>query len=150
MGVICVPRISIGSVRDALEDEFRQPSGRVVPRGLVEGVVIGLADPALDALVAVDRQVVPQVVGKDPQVVETEEVVGVLVGIDHGVDQPDLLAKQLHAQIGGGVDEQVPARKAEHDTAPSSLVLGIPAQAGRAAAPITGTPCEVPVPRKIS
>ena len=67
-------------------------------------------------------------------------MVRVLVGVDHGVNQPDLLAKQLHAEIRGGVDQQVSPRQAQDDTAPPALVLRIPVQAGRAAAADHGHP----------
>ena len=52
-------------------------------------------------------------------------MVGVLVRVDYGVNQPDLLAKQLHPKVGGGVDKQISPRQAQYDTAPPALVLRI-------------------------
>ena len=131
--MIQAPRISIGSVSHPLQHQLRQPAGRVVPRGFVEGVVIGLANAGLDRLGTINRQVVAQVIGEDAQVVQAEKMVGVLVRIDYGVDQPNLLAQQLHAKIRGGVDKQVSARQAPYDTAPPALVLRMRVQARRAA-----------------
>ena len=65
MGVIRVPKISIGSVRDSLQGELRQSSGLVVPRCVVEGVVIGLCGSVARPSRCNRREVVPQIVGKN-------------------------------------------------------------------------------------
>jgi hypothetical protein len=56
----------------------------------------------------------------------------------HRMDEANPLAKELDPQFRGCVDEQVSARKAEDDRAPSPLILGILACAGGAAAPDHG------------
>ena len=39
------------------------------------------------------------------EVVEPEDVVGVRMGIEHGVEAADLLPDSLGTKIGGGVDD---------------------------------------------
>ena len=65
MGVIRVPKDLHRLGPDTLQGELRQASGLIVPRCVVEGVVIGRADPSLDHLVAIDGKIVPQIAGKN-------------------------------------------------------------------------------------
>ena len=83
---------------------------------------------------AEDRQVAVEVLGEDPQVVQAEQMVGVFVRVEHGVDQSDPFAEQLAAQLGRGVDEEVSAGQAQGHAASGPLVLRIGAGAGGAAA----------------
>ncbi len=71
----------------------------------------------------------PSVRGDGPQVVEAEQVVGVVVREQHGVDDADALAEQLQAQLGRRVDEQIALRRADEDGAAIAVV----ARVGRAA-----------------
>ena len=79
-----------------------------------KGIVERLANAVFDLLLAVDRHRVAQVVGKQPQVVQAEDVVGVVVREERGVDDADLLAQQLRSQIGGRVDQQIALGQAQH------------------------------------
>ena len=49
----------------------------------------------------------PSLCGIGPQVVESEQVVGVIVREQHGVDDADPLAQQLQTQLRRRVDEQI-------------------------------------------
>ena len=85
--------------------------------------------------IAVDGQVMPQVLREDPQIVQPEQMVGVLVRIEDRVNQADVLAEQLRSQVGGRVDEQIALGQSEDDAASRSPVLQIGVPAGFAAAP---------------
>jgi hypothetical protein len=97
-------------------------------------VIERLANPIFHALLAEKRHGPTQVKLHQPQVVETEDMVGMLVRVKDRVHDADLLAKQLLAQIGRGVDEQVAAGQPQNRTAPSTPVSWIWARANVAAA----------------
>ena len=77
-------------------------------------------------------------------------MVGVLVGVDYRVNQADLFAQQLHPEVGGGVDQQIPPGRPKATLHRPRLFFGFWSRQVRQPQPMTGTPCEVPVPRKIS
>lgn len=56
------------------------------------------------------------------------------VGVQHGVNQPDRLAEQLRAQIGGRINEQIAPWQARDGRTPRSLISGGSATTHRAAA----------------
>src|SRR5262245_29031216 len=76
-----------------------------------ERVVKRLADAVFDDWLAIQRNRVAQIERQQPQVVEAENVVGVLVGIEDGVNQPDFFAEKLLPQIGRRIDQQIALRQ---------------------------------------
>ena len=125
---------------DSSKDQSRHAAGRIFLRHRVEGIIKRLANPRFDPLLAENRQVVAQVLAEDAQIVHAEEVVGVAVRVEHGMNQPDALANQLAAQLGRGVDEQIALGQSQGHAAPAPLVFRIDAGAGREPHPMTGTP----------
>ncbi len=125
------PRTAPSSMRVKLD--LRHAAA--VVSGLVgKGIVERLANPGLDLLFAIDRHRVSQVVGKQPQVIQAEHVVGMVVGKQRRMDDADLLAQQLRAQVGRRVDQQVSAGQAQHQRAAKPVVARVGAGAGVAAA----------------
>ena len=117
-----------------MEHQPRQPAGRIGLHGRVEGVVERLADAGFDLVVAEDRQIAAEILREDPQIVEPEQMVGVLVRVDHRVDAADALAEQLHAQLGRRVDQQIALGQADDDAAARAAVARVGAGADRAVA----------------
>ncbi len=62
-------------------------------------------------------------------------MVGVLVGVQDGVNQWDSFPQQLGTQIGRGVDEQIALGQLEHDRAARPVVSRVVALANGAIAP---------------
>ena len=91
-----------GLATEGPKDQPRHAPGGILPRRRVEGIVEDFANALLDDRIAKDRQVAAEILGEDPQVVQAEEVVGVLVRVEHGVDQADLFADQLAVRIRAG------------------------------------------------
>src|SRR5262245_8600788 len=90
-----------------------------------ECIVKRFANPLFHQWLAIKRDGVNQVEGKQPQIIEAENVVGVLVRIDDGMNDPDSLAQQLLPQIGRSVDKQVTLWQAHDSGAACSLVARI-------------------------
>ena len=99
-----------------------------------EGIVERLANALFDVGFAVDRHRSAQVVREDSQVVQAEQVVGMIVRIERGMDPPDPLAQQLPTQVGGGVDQQVSAGQPQDDARPRAAVAWVAARASVAVA----------------
>ena len=124
---------------------------RPVLRPVLERIGEDAPDAILGLLLAEDRHGPADPLGEEPGVVEAEQVVGVIVRVGDGVDPTDPLAEELDPHLGRGVDQQVPGRKAEQ-----ARSAGCAGSAGRSRcrrgnrSPGTGTPVEVPVPRKIN
>ena len=113
-----------------------------------------------------DRDRRPLHVVEAADVVDAEDVVGVRVREEDGVDAADVVRERLGAQIGGRVDEDVahrsPATVTRPRSAPSPLSRSSPKSSridGRVrrsrgsvdrhtaqSQPMAGTPCDVPVP----
>ena len=96
-----------------------------------ECVIEGLAQSGFDDVRAVNGDGVPQVKLEEAEVIETEDVIGVFVGVDHRVHDADAFAKQLLAKVGGGVDQEVALGETEDGAAARPLVLGITSGADR-------------------
>ena len=60
-------------------------------------------------VVGVEGQVPWVVEAEGAEVVHAEDVVGVAVGVEDGVDAADVLADGLGVEVGAGVDEDVVA-----------------------------------------
>jgi hypothetical protein len=78
-------------------------------------------------------------------------VIGVAVGDEHGVDAAEPVRQRLLAQVGGGIDEdlRVP-RDVDVDRRAEPLSFGSSEVQTAQSQPIIGTPCDVPVPRKVT
>ena len=76
-------------------------------------------------------------------------MVGVLVRVEHGVHQADLLAQQLLAQVGRRVDQQIAVGQAQDRAAARAAFRGFALRQTSQPQPITGTPTLVPVPSRI-
>jgi len=109
-------------------------------RSIWKGVVKRPANPLLDQRLAVQRHGMAQIELKQPQVVQSEEMVGVLVREEHAVDDANLLAKQLGSQVGWRVDEQIPPRQTENDGTTRPLIVGVRAGAHLTVATDGGNP----------
>ncbi len=81
--------------------------GRAGVGGLAvaEGVVERFANAVFDERLAVERDGMAEVEREEAKIVEAKDVVGVLVGEEDGVDDADLLAEELLAEVGRGVDQ---------------------------------------------
>ena len=77
-------------------------------------------------------------------------MVGVVVGVEDGVDELDIRAEQLQPQFRRGVDEDVAARRVDEDRAAVAVVRGLVERQTAQSQPIIGTPTDVPVPRKVN
>src|SRR3972149_2134749 len=111
------------------------PPGRVALIRRVECITERTADARLDLLLAVDRQLVVEVKGEDPQVVQPEQVVGVSVSVDHRMDDADPLANQLGPQLRWRVDQQIASGKPHDGRTAGSAIFGVAAGASSAPAP---------------
>jgi len=109
---------------DSLEVELRGSAG-VCVLAIGKGVIERLANAGLDCRFAVERHGVAQIERKEAQVVEAEDVVGVLVREEDRVDDADALAEKLLPQVGRGVDEEIALRQAEEGGAAGAFVAGV-------------------------
>lgn len=91
---------------DAIEGQTRDGSfvSLLVRR---EGIIERVSKTTLDSFFTIKWQRRIEIELKESQVVEAEDVVGVLVCESDCVNDADSLAKQLLPQVGRGVDEQV-------------------------------------------
>ena len=83
--------------------------------------------------------------------VEPEDVIGVAVREEDGVDAADAERQRLRAQVGSGIDQQrVPVVGLDEDRrAPAPIARIGRIDRSAQSQPIIGTPCDVPVPRKV-
>lgn len=63
--------------------------------------------------------------GQRPQVVQSEQVVGVVVRVQRGVDEAHVFADQLQPQFRRRVDEQVAPRRANEHGAAITVIVRI-------------------------
>src|SRR5262249_30357607 len=69
-----------------------------------------------------------------PGVVESEEVIGMMMRERDGVHLANPLAQKLQPHLGRGVDQEVAPRQANQHAGPCSMIPGIPRSAHRAVA----------------
>ena len=91
--------------------------------------------------------------GEWAEVVEAQDVVGVGVGVEDGVDVANFFAEGLGAEVGAGVDEDGAVRigggwRGGSDGRAGLLGSVTEVQTGQSQ-PSVGTPMEVPLPRKV-
>src|SRR5437867_10697931 len=110
---------------DLAESEPRDGAQRHAVYLRAKGVSERLANLLLDFVRAVDRQWPAEAFGKQPHVIETKEVIGMVVRIQDGVNEPDVFPQKLQPQFGGRVDQQVALRSGDENRATVALVAGI-------------------------
>ena len=110
---------------DAFKMEPRSGATVVVGRRISEGVVVGSTDLVLDRLFTIQGDRAVEVLSANPQVVEPEDVVGVVVGEHRGVDPVDPFTNQLQSQFRRCVNQEDPFGRFDGNTATSTLILGI-------------------------
>src|SRR4051794_38012563 len=81
----------------------------------------------------VNRQRFP--LGKNAEIVDAVDVIGVLVGIQHGIDSGDSRADQLEPKLGWRVDEYGGAVGLQHGPRAGALVSGVSRAAHRTPTP---------------
>ena len=89
-----------------------------------EGVVEDAADDLGGGFVGVERKVGRGLEGERAEVVHAEDVVGVVVGVEDGVEAGDVLANGLRVEIGAGVDEDCVAIPVELDGRTGAAIPG--------------------------
>lgn len=99
-----------------------------------ERVIEGLSEPGFHDIGAVNGDGMPEVELEEAEVVESEDVIGVLVGVNHRVHDTDAFAEELLAQVGGGVDQEVAMREAENGATSRALIFWIASRADGAIA----------------
>ena len=109
---------------DAFEMQPRGGATMVVGRRITEGVVVGATNLSFDSLFAIQRDRPVEVLSEYPKVVETEDVVGVVVGEHRGVDQVDAFANQLQPQLGRCVNQEDAVGRFDSNTTSPTLVFG--------------------------
>jgi hypothetical protein len=91
-----------------------QDRGIVAARGLHEGIAEARDQRVGGIGIGPDRQPRPAVEDHHAQVVDSVHVVGMGMGIDHAVEQPDTGVEQLRPQVRRGVDQH-PRRRVPLD-----------------------------------
>jgi hypothetical protein len=72
---------------------------------LAEGVLEDAFDVVCGFLIGVDRQVVVLAKAERTQIVEPHDVIGVAMGVEHGIDAANSFTQGLRVKVGTGVDE---------------------------------------------
>ena len=103
--------------------------------GIAKRVVKCFANSRFDFRLAVHGNRVPQVKLKQPQIVQTENVVRMFVCKSDGVNQSDFFTQQLNSQFWWSVDQQNSFRQPNCHRTASSIVLRIVTQANAAPTP---------------
>ena len=113
-----------GGQIDRVELQLRHGT-RVRHRAIVKGVAERLSDRPFHVAFRIQRNRMAQVEREQPQVVQSENMVGMGVCEQHAVHDPDPLPEELESQVGRGVDQQVPTRQSGDHGAPRPLVAGL-------------------------
>ena len=77
---------------------------------LAEGVFEDALDGVGGGVVGVERELAAVAEAEGAEVVHAEDVVGVAVGVEDGVEAADVFADGLGVEVGTGVDEDVCGR----------------------------------------
>lgn len=109
---------------DPLKFQFRRRSWMSF-FSISERIAVGLSDLRLDRFGAKQRNRMAEPERKQTQVIESEDVVSVLVGVNHRMDDSHAFANQLGPQIRWRVNEQRSARQPDQDRASRALILRI-------------------------
>ena len=94
------------------------------PRGR-EGIVIGPANLLFDVLFAVEGDLFVEVLTEKTEIVEPENMIGMIVREDSSVRQVNVLTDQLKSQFRWRVNQKGALRSLDGDAAPRALVSRI-------------------------
>ena len=97
----------------------------VVGRWVSKGIVVRTANLVFNRLLAVQRDRVIEVLPENSQVVESENVVSVVVGEHCGVDKVNPFPNQLKPKFRRRVNKEGPLGRFNRDTAPTTVVFGV-------------------------
>lgn len=92
---------------------------------LVECVGEDPPDHFLGRGFTIDWNRASEILRKKPGVVETEEMIHMIMSIGDGMNPAHLGAEKLNPHLGGRVDDQVPRRELEEDARAGPLVPGV-------------------------
>ena len=95
-----------------LGHEPRRPLLRARPKRVAENP----PDDSSVCVLAIDRHRPADPAGKQPRIVEPEQMVGMVMRERDRMDLPHPLAQELDPHLGRGVDQQVAARESEQST----------------------------------
>jgi hypothetical protein len=70
-----------------------------------KGIIEHATDPILDNSRRIDRHRVPQHEWKQSHIIQAMQMVSMLMRKYHGMHQSNPLTKQLHSEVGWGVDQ---------------------------------------------
>jgi hypothetical protein len=101
----------------------------------IERIVERSPNAAFYRRLAIQRHGPAKIKLLQPQVIQSKNVVGVLMRIQHGMDHPNLFAQQLMPKVGRGIDQQVSAGQPKHCGTAGASVLRIVTMTYLAAAP---------------
>jgi len=90
-----------------------------------EGVVEDALDGLGGGLVGVEGKVAGVVEAERTEVVHAEDMVGVAVGIEDGVEAADAFANRLRVEVGAGVDDDIVAIPGYEDGGTGAAVAGV-------------------------
>ena len=111
---------------NSLEGQARNSPGVCVRTSVCEGIVKSPSDLRFDGFLAIQGDGLVEVLTEDPQIVEAEDVVGVVVGEERGVDEIDSLSYQLQPQFWWRIDQKGAPGCLDGHTTPSTVVASVP------------------------
>jgi hypothetical protein len=93
-------------VIDALNlHAWDRPRMRLLP--IVKRIIEDFSDSGLNSLRSVNRDRSSEFERKKPNIIKPMQMICMLMGVKNCMHQRNLLPKQLMAQIGGCIDEQI-------------------------------------------
>ncbi len=92
---------------------------------IAEGIIERLADACFDIGVTVKGNGFAETKRKQTQIIQSEQMVGMLVREEHTVDEGNFLSEQLRTQIRWRVDQDRSGGRVDRDRTTSSIVSRI-------------------------
>jgi hypothetical protein len=118
--------------RDPLKRHFRKSSPR--DWHCFKGIIESFPNTTLYPLLAIDGEWLPDGKTNWTNVVETVEMIDMVVRVKHGVDNAEPLSKKLRPQVGRRIDKERTLRQSESHTRACPSISGITAGADGASA----------------
>ncbi len=115
--------------RDAMELQPGDRSGLVVLGPRVKRIIERFADAGLDLILAEQRELAVEIIRKQPDVVQSIDMVHMIVRKQGGVDQPDAFPQQLRPQVRRRVDQQIALGQSQRQAAPQPAIARVAAHA---------------------
>jgi hypothetical protein len=95
-----------------------------------KGIGEDVADQGFHIGLAVNRhRLTAKSTGEEAGIVEPEEVVGVSVRVNDGVNRARPLSEDLQTHLGRGVDQNISARSSQQDAWPGALIARVKREA---------------------